>query len=482
MNELFLIAAIPALLVFLSLLCPSLKLIRTASSVFGWAQIVVVFHTIQPVIFGDVPSMIFATGLNLDRIGACFILLTTLVMACCVTHAGYYVQVEEHPKSSASTWNIRLFFGFIQLLQLAMTFVFTCDNLGYLWIGMATTTLSSAPLVYFNGTKNAIEAGRRYLIICSVGIAFALLGTGLICASSQHGGSALAYACTLSSSDLIAHATTLNFPLLRLGLIFCLIGYGTKAGVFPLHTWLPDACAEAAAPISAMLSAILCNCALFGIWRIVQIAHAANPHVSRFGLVTILGALTVVAASLMLVRQHSLKRVWAYSTIENVGIMLVAIGLGSGGMFLLQAITHSLGKAAALLISGNLIQASGCQNSIHLRGILKATPVLKTLLLLSALSVIGSPPFGSFISEFAIIAASANASHWLVSMFLIIGMAISFFAVLTHVGAFLFGTGKLNHGAAFSQPLRAILIPAMLLCCALAFGSIARIDIWMGLR
>lgn len=452
------------------------------SSVFSCAQVFIVFRVIQPVLFGDVPSLIFAPGLNLDRIGACFVLLTTLVMACCVTHADYFFRAEgqaESNVSSANTWHMRIFFACIHLFLLAMTFVFMCDNLGYLWIGIETTTLSSAPLIYFDRTKNALEASWKYLIICSVGIAFALLGTVFIFASSQHGAGEL-HAGTLSISDLIAHATSLNFPLLRLGFIFCLIGYGTKSGVFPLHSWLPDAYSEAPAPASAMLSAILCNCALFGIWRVAQIAQATNTHAPTFELVATLGTITVVAASLMLIRQHSLKRVWAYSTIENIGIMLVAIGLGSGGLFLLQAINHSLGKAAAFLISGNLIQSAGSKKLSDLHGVLKTSPVWGALLVLASLSVTGSPPFGSFISELAIVVATANASHWVLSIFLIIGMAVSFVAVSTHVGAILFGTAK--PGTSSKQPLYASLMPALLLCCALVLGSVVRTDFWMGLQ
>jgi hydrogenase-4 component F len=451
------------------------------SSVFSCAQIFIVFRVIQPVLLGDVPFLIFAPGLNLDRIGACFVLLTTVVMACCVTHAVYFFQTERQPDSTASTWHVRVFFACIHLFLLAMTFVFMCDNLGYLWIGIETTTLSSAPLVYFDRTKNALEASWKYLIICSVGIAFALLGTVFIFASSQHGaGAGEVHAGTLSISDLIAHATSLNFPLLRLGFIFCLIGYGTKAGVFPLHSWLPDAYSEAPAPASAMLSAILCNCALFGIWRVVQIAQATNTHAPTFELVATLGTITVVAASLMLVRQHSLKRLWAYSTIENIGIMLVAIGLGSGGLFLLQAINHSLGKAAVFLISGNLIQSAGSKKLSDLHGILKTSPIWGALLALASLAVTGFPPFGSFISELAIVVASANASHWVLSIFLVVGMAVSFVAVSTHVGAILFGTAK--PGTASGQPLYASLMPALLLCCALVLGAVVRTDFWMGLQ
>jgi hydrogenase-4 component F len=451
------------------------------SSVFSCAQIFVVFRVIQPLLFGDIPNLIFAPGLNLDRIGACFVLLITVVMACCVTHAVYFFQGEGQPESAAGTWHLRIFFACIHLFLLAMTFVFICDNLGYLWIGIEATTLSSAPLVYFDRTKNALEASWKYLIICSVGIAFALLGTVFIFASSQHGvGADEVHSGTLSISDLIARATSLNFPLLKLGFIFCLVGYGTKAGIFPLHSWLPDAYSEAPAPASAMLSAILCNCALFGIWRVMQIAQATKTHAPMFELAATLGTITVVAASLMLVRQHSLKRLWAYSTIENIGIMLVAIGLGSGGLFVLQAINHSLGKAAVFLISGNLIQSTGRKNLSNLHGILKTSPVCGALLVLASLAVTGSPPFGSFISELAIVVTSADASHWILSIFLVVGMAVSFVAVASHVGAILFGSAK--PGTSSRQPLYASLMPALLLCCALALGSVVRTDFWIGLQ
>src|SRR5262249_24526682 len=156
---------------------------------------------------------------------------------------------------------------------------------------------------------------------------FALLGTILIFASSQHGGLPLG---SLSYSELMAHAESLQCPLLRLGYIFCLVGYGTKAGIFPLHSWLPDAHSEAPAPASAMLSGALLNCALFAIWRLSQLVSCAHCGILASTLLLTLGALTALAASLFLVHQHGIKRLWAYSSIENVGIMLVAIGLGSG--------------------------------------------------------------------------------------------------------------------------------------------------------
>ena len=228
-----------------------------------------------------------------------------------------------------------------------MCAVFISNNLGCLLMHNEATTLFSAPLVYFERTKNALEATWKYVIICSVGIALALLGTVFFFAASQHG---LFTEGTLNLTSLIAKASSLNYPLMRLGFIFCLLGYGTKAGIFPLHSWLPDAHSEAPAPASAMLSGALLNTALFGIWRISQIVIASHGHSLIMQMLLDVGVVTVLAAALFLIRQHGFKRMWAYSSVENVGIMLVAIGLGSAPLFLLQAINHSLVKVALFLL------------------------------------------------------------------------------------------------------------------------------------
>jgi hydrogenase-4 component F len=478
--DFILLAAIPTILLYFSLLCPDVKLTRKLTALFHWVQLGLVVWLLRSLLLGVDQRMPFAPGLTLDRVGACFVVLTTAIMACCVTHADCFFNQEKGVDEPSEAWHMRVFYGCTNLFLLAMTFVFMCDNLGYLWIGVETTTLSSAPLVYFDRTKNALEATWKYLIICSVGIAFALLGTVFIFASSQHTPSGQLAAGTLTISELIARAPQLSFPLLRLGFIFCLIGYGTKAGIFPLHSWLPDAYSEAPAPASAMLSAALVNCALFAIWRVVQITQATNVHSVTFELVAALGTITVVAASIFLIRQHSFKRMWAYSSIENVGLMLVAIGLGSGGLFLLQAINHSLGKAAAFLVSGNIIQAAGTKRLHNLHGVLRSAPMWGGLLALATLSVTGSPPFGSFLSEIAILMASANASHWILAIFLVFAIALSFVAISTHIGSILFGGTRSNF--VVKQPLRASMIPALLLCGALVLGSVVHIDFWMRLQ
>ena len=358
-----------------------------------------------------------------------------------------------------------------------MCSVFLCNNLGFLWISIEATTLCSAPLVYFDRTKNALEATWKYLIICSVGIGLALLGTVFIFASSQHG--ALADG-SLNFSELLDRAKELNYSLLRLGFIFCLLGFGTKAGIFPLHSWLPDAHSEAPAPASAMLSGSLLNCALFGIWRVSSVVVASGHQVYITKLVIFMGAMTVVAASLFLIRQHSFKRLWAYSSIENVGIMLIAIGLGSAPLFFLQALNHSLAKVALFLLAGNIVQASGAKRLHQLHGLMKSSPIWGCLLTLATFAVTGMPPFGAFVSEISILTQSADLGSWGVVWSVVIALGVALVAVSTHVGRILFGGPKPNFQ--LFQPVRASLLPGLLMLGSLFLGIMARPNFWMVLK
>ena len=367
-----------------------------------------------PVLSGQVERIFLSADFIITRLDAAFMLLTACVGAAAMTHGFVFYQREavrqqgliekghsgsatqtvsdtakataslvkaraavqerarEHARDARPTGaHIRLNYICSMFFIMAMFAVFTCKNLGFLWVCVESTTLISAPLVYFNRTKNALEATWKYLIICSVGMSFALLGTLFIFAAGQHGAVS---GGTLESYQLIQIAPNLDYKLLRFGFIFCLLGYGTKAGMFPLHSWLPDAHSEAPAPSSALLSGSLLNCALFAIWRVTEIVTAA-PHARMAEEITIwAGTLTVLAASFFLIRQHSLKRLFAFSSIENVGVMLVAIGLNSGALFFLQALNHSVSKVALFLLSGNVVQGTGKKYLSEQSGLMASAP------------------------------------------------------------------------------------------------------------
>lgn len=429
------------------------------------AQIGLVIYFCSPVLSGTVPHIIFSGDFSVDRVGAYFLLLTNFVVCCSLSHAFVFFARERSLGRGDDPQPERIFYACSALFLLAMNFVFICDNLGFLWVSIEATTLFSAALVYFSRDKHSLEATWKYLIVCSVGIAFALLGTVLIFASSQHGAVA---GGSLNIRVLIDHADGLQSKLLQLGYIFCLLGYGTKAGVVPLHSWLPDAHSEAPAPASAMLSGALLNCALFAIWRVTELLNSTGNHAFTSSLPMFWGALTALVASLVLVHQSGLKRLWAYSSIENVGIMMVAIGLGSPTLFFLQALNHSVAKVALFLISGNIIQSTGTKELSKIRGVLKIAPLWGVLFAIAAAAATGAPPFGAFICEWIILSKSADAHHWVAVVVLIVALTLSFIAVSIHVGKILLGTPKqtMLEARSFSTSF----IPVMLCVCALLLG------------
>lgn len=472
MNNLLYLFVLPCTLVILSLVISNIKLTRKLVPALLWCQLGVVIFVMQPVLLGA-NHIQFASGLAIDKLGSYFILLTTFVVSCCTTHADYFFATAEAHGECHGDRELRLFYAAVNLFLMAMTTVFICDNLGYLWIAIEATTLSSAPLVYFERNKFALEATWKYLIVCSVGIAFALLGTVFIFAASQRGTLA---APTLNISELVSQAQMLNFPLLRLGFIFCLIGYGTKAGIFPLHTWLPDAHAEAPAPASAMLSGSLLNCALFGIWKVSTIIDAAQPNSRVHYLVAILGTITVVAASLLLLRQHNIKRLWAYSSIENVGLMVFAIGLGSGPLFFLQALNHSFAKVALFLLTGNIIQATGTKKLNKIHGVLEDCPLWAGLFVLATFAVTGAPPFGAFVAEMSMLSLSMSNHRWVLVLIMTAAIAISFIAICAHVGKITLGACKLDFKK--FQPVRGAVVPAILIFGTFVLGITVNTDLW----
>jgi hydrogenase-4 component F len=468
MDSLFMqFLVIPIILVFACLVIPRVMPIGNIIILGLAAQFILIASKFVPFLFSNISCLEVAPELQIDKLAASFLLLTAFVVASALSHAHIYFSAELRGPKPPQIWHIKLFYIFSVLFFVAMMAVYVCDNLGFLWISIEATTLLSAGLVYFGRDKHAIEATWKYLIVCSVGIAFALLGTVLIFASSEYGAVA---AGSLNISELIAIAPKLQPTLLKLGFIFSLIGYGTKAGMFPLHSWLPDAHSEAPAPASAILSGALLNCALFAIWRILQIDSGLSGKHFCSEVTFWAGTVTVVAASLFLVRQHGLKRLWAYSSVENVGLMLVGIGLGSGTLFLLQAINHSIAKVALFLLSGSVIQLTGTKELHQMRGILKTSPLLGALLALAALAVAGVPPFGSFISEWLLIVYSAEPHHWIGAILLILALSLAFIAICSHVGRILLGSPRhyLQHNNSYLPNI----IPGTLVVISFILGLI----------
>jgi hydrogenase-4 component F len=461
---------IPLFIALLGLFPRQARALPSLAAALMLAQVLVAALVCAPVLRNRT-GVSLGDGFALDGVGAPFLLLTTVVAAAAAFHAALLFPAERGTAHGASDARLGMFYTLSQLFLLAMYGVLLAQNLGYLWIAMEATTLMSAPLVYFHRSRHSLEATWKYLLLCSVGIAFALFGTILIFVSSQQPGETPG---TLALGELAARAPGLDARTLRLGFIFCLLGYGTKAGLFPLHNWLPDAHSEAPATASAMLSGALLNCALVALWRIGAVVTAAGQEALLRQMLVPAAAITVLAAGLMLVRQHDLKRMWAYSSVEHVGLLALSIGLGSGSLFLLHAINHSLVKTALFLLSGNILHLYGTKSLSKLSGCLRAAPATAVPLAAASFAVAGSPPFGTFLSEWLLLRDTLAAGEIAAAALVMIGLAITYVAVTCHVGRVLFGAAPASAPhAPPAKPLRPawILAPVALLAVSLLLGT-----------
>lgn len=315
------------------------------------------------------------------------------------------------------------------------------DNLGILWIAMEGTTITSALLVGFHGDKHGLEAAWKYIIVTTIGISFGLFGTVLVYGAAAHAqGGVLSGAMNWSSIVVIGHR--LDPGIIRIGFIFIIVGYGTKAGLAPVHMWLPDAHSQAPTPVSALLSGALIKCALFGIIRFHTIAMAAcGPEFSQ-RLLIIFGLISVVVATPFILAQYDLKRLLGYHSVEHVGI--IALGLGFGGRIgtygaMLHVVNHGVTKALVFLIAGDAISRYGTRDMRLMRGFLRMAPFGGTLLLMGAFSLAGTPPFSIFISELMVIQAGLTAGRFLSVAIFLVMVVVIFAGLIHHMGQMVFG-------------------------------------------
>jgi hydrogenase-4 component F len=261
-----------------------------------------------------------------------------------------------------------VFIGCLLLFLAAMTLVAVSQHFGLLWVGVEATTLASAPLVYFHRQRRSLEATWKYLLICSVGIALALLATFFLAVAAAPARPA---AYSLVVGELMRHAADLQAPWLRAAFILFLVGYGTKMGLAPLHTWLPDAHSESPSVISALLSGALLNCAFLGVVRAFQVCRAAG--LGEFGqeMLIVLGLVSLAVAAVFIMGQRDYKRLLAYSSVEHMGVLALGAGLGWAGAFgaMLQAVNHSLAKAMLFLVAGNILTRFKTKTISEVRGL-----------------------------------------------------------------------------------------------------------------
>ena len=358
---------------------------------------------------------------------------------------------------------VRLFYALFHLFVGTMLLAVTTDNLGLMWVAIEGTTLATVFLVNLRNNKTGLEAAYKYLIISSVGIALAFLGTVLM----YYAAAGQAAEIGLSWTALIGIAARLNPAVVKLAFAFVLIGYGTKAGLAPMHTWLPDAHSEAPAPISALMSGVLLNVGLYALMRFKAVADIAAGSAFTSAWLVRFGLLSLGIAAAFLISQRNYKRMLAYSSVEHTGI--VVLGLGFGGYWgllgaLLHMLNHALCKSMLFILSGNILLKYETADVRNVRGLLKAAPWTGALFLCGIFALIGMPPFGLFISEFLIFRAGFVAHFTPYAVTGIALLVLIFAGMLAAVNQMLYGEpGDVRRGDPVRWELSPLLINIVVL-------------------
>jgi hydrogenase-4 component F len=382
-----------------------------------------------------------------DDLNNVFIVLTTFVGFTTSAFSANYIEHELETGRLTPTF-LRFYHAMYQVLMFAMNLALVTNNVGVMWVAIELATLTTVLMVGIYRTHEALEAAWKYFILGSVGIALALFGTILVYMAAEPtigtGPDAMVW------TDLVAHAASFDPALLNLAFVFLLLGYGTKVGLVPLHAWLPDAHAEGPTPISAVLSGLLLNVALYALLRFKMLL-AANPHALAPGpLMISMGLVSLLFAAFMLYRRHDIKRMFAYSSIEHMGIVTFAFGMGgplANFAGLLHMTLHSLTKSAIFFAVGDIAQVKGTQKIAEIGGLTTTNPVLGWGLVLGVVAIAGLPPLGLFMSEFLVV-SSTFARQPLLALPLVLGILIAIGALFLRLNGIAFGEPKgPNHKA-----------------------------------
>ena len=342
-----------------------------------------------------------------------------------------------------------------------MAFVLVSNNLGMMWVGMEATTLITAFLICIHLTRESLEAMWKYILICSVGVAFACMGT-LLFAAAAGGKSGLLW------TEMNGRAGSFNPLLIKAAFIFLLVGYGTKAGLAPMHNWLPDAHSQAPAPVSALFSGFMLSAALYCVMRYLPIVEPATGNVGwSLGMMTGFGLLSILIAAAFIPFQRNVKRFLAYSSMEHLGIVVLGLGLGGFGVFaaLFHTLNHALGKTLSFFSAGRLGQFSNSHDMQKMSGAMRISPIWGKGLLVGVLALIGMAPFSPFMSEFQIVKTAVDKGDAFVLVLFFLGIGTVFVAALGHLLPLVWGKPQGEPTAQSASRLETALvwIPLLLL-------------------
>ena len=387
------------------------------------------------VLGGDVPTWGPGEILRVDALSAllafCVALVTTLA-----AWLGPGLGSDE----GLDRVRVRRFRIFANLFSLTMLVAVTTNNVAVMWVAVEATTITSAVLIPLHVTKASVEASWKYILIGSVGIALAFVGTVLayfdfVSLAGAHGRGLLNW------TVLRAEASAMHPQVIQLAFVFILIGYGTKAGLAPMHTWLPDAHSEAPAPLSAMMSGVLLAVALYAVLRWKAVVNEAIGHEFADELLIVLGTFSLAIAALSLVIQRHYKRLLAYSSIEHTGLVCLGLGLGPLGVFaaMLHLLNHTVAKSMMFFLSGRILDRYRTTELGRVSGLLSTMPVTGGLFAAGMIALIGLPPFGLFLSKFAVVRAGFAADRpWLMAAVLAL-LGVAFVALVAHLNRMLYG-------------------------------------------
>ena len=384
------------------------------------------------------PLLALGKQFFVDPFNVFLVALTAFVAFTTSVFSRPYMKIEEQ-LGHLTVARLRLYHSMFQLFTFTMLLALLTNNVGILWVAMEAATLTTVLLVSLYRTPASLEAAWKYFILCGVGIAQALFGTILLYFAAEKllgaGGGALLW------TELNGVRAGLEPTVLSLAFVFLLVGYGTKVGLVPLHNWLPDAHAEGPTPVSAVLSGLLLNVALYAVVRCKVLVDGALPGAFAKNLMMGFGLVSVVVAAFLLLRQRDIKRLFAYSSIEHMGIITFAFGLGgpvANFAGLLHMTVHSLTKSAIFFAAGHAAQKTGTQVMQDIRGLLTISPVVGWGLALGALAILGMPPFGVFASEFLILTTAMREQPW-ATPFLLAALGVAFAAIFSRVQPMVFG-------------------------------------------
>jgi len=428
---------------------PEINIFGSAATFAAGVALALEVHFHGPIVAGGKFFFVDAFSVYLAVLTS-FVSMTTAIFS-----RRYMRWERKHGR--VGHWGMRFYHAMFQLFIFAMLLALLTNNVGVLWIAMELATLSTVLLVSLYRTPSAIEAAWKYFILCGVGIALALFGTVLLYFAAEkvlgEGGEALLW------TNLNEVSGKLEPTVLSLAFVFLMVGYGTKVGLVPLHNWLPDAHSEGPTPISAVLSGLLLNIALYALVRCKVLVDGAT-HSHKAGYIMMgFGLLSILVAAFSLLRQKDIKRMFAYSSIEHMGIATFAFGLGGPiATFgaLLHMLVHSLTKSSIFFTAGHASQMHGTQEMDKIGGLIRRNPLVGWGLVSGVMAIVGMPPFGLFTSEFLILTAAMKDAPFL-APFLLLGLGVAFAALFRRVQPMIAGEVPESQ-----SPIKAAHIPVIL--------------------